>query len=732
MHEICRKDCLARNLGRLNRSFPKDGNFFPRTWVLPLEWGDLKAAHNASRKRPCYIVKPDHGCQGKGISLLSTPDALIPMIKALKGASSLIVQTYLPRPCLIDSYKFDLRVYVLVTSVKPLRVFLFKDGLARFATEPYREPKESNLDNVCMHLTNYAINKNSENFDHAPEEGKGSKRSIKSVLRHLADLRGAPAVDRCWRRIGDVVVKTLLTIQPQLSRNMQACFPTQGAPRARPGDVPSDAGETPNSTIPPLKSRTIQSSQCFEILGFDIFLDHKLKPWVLEVNHSPSFTCDSPLDAEIKRAVIRDALTLLNIRATNPKRFHFNQKRKAKKRLMAVSGVISAPSPTPAPSPVVVASTAENKSPRGMPTPTNFTTIQLQTPPETSAETSPDASLPATPDLSDDAIEAIARYDEEYPPHELSKLAEFEDAHLGQYQRIYPPVDRAKLSHFLLLQKEAANIFSETVSTKRRREFLQNKKKEEQLKQQKIDDWRARQKEKTRSMPSLSFSTRTAPTTGADGSSTPRGTTRVRPKSTLGSLIFHATAAEQASQLRSRSESTLAQQQQQQQGKQTIKLNVESINDRFVRSMYPQHSEPLSVRLSSTPASSSSSSIASTSTGHSRPFEVGPVRGRPTKQSGFSLNSNFNSSTSLSDASNPRLLARKIASEICREPSGNSHSTPDPREAFDRYEFIQRMQSALQELQKSRKAGSTAAGSSAAIAAGRSRVQQRTGRRSVP
>ena len=40
---------------------------------------------------------------------------------------------------------------------------------------------------------------------------------------------------------------------------------------------------------------------CFEVLGMDVILDHKLKPYLLEVNHSPSFTTDTPLDAAIKR-----------------------------------------------------------------------------------------------------------------------------------------------------------------------------------------------------------------------------------------------------------------------------------------------------------------------------------------------------------------------------------------------------------------------------------------------
>jgi len=52
---------------------------------------------------------------------------------------------------------------------------------------------------------------------------------------------------------------------------------------------------------------------CFEILGFDVMLDEKLKPWILEVNHSPSFSTDSPLDFKIKKNLIVDVLQLMNL-----------------------------------------------------------------------------------------------------------------------------------------------------------------------------------------------------------------------------------------------------------------------------------------------------------------------------------------------------------------------------------------------------------------------------------
>jgi tubulin polyglutamylase TTLL6/13 len=66
-------------------------------------------------------------------------------------------------PLLIDGLKFDLRVYVLLLGVNPLRVFIYNDGLARFSTEKYN-PKKKNLNNLFMHLTNFSINKNNKNF----------------------------------------------------------------------------------------------------------------------------------------------------------------------------------------------------------------------------------------------------------------------------------------------------------------------------------------------------------------------------------------------------------------------------------------------------------------------------------------------------------------------------------------------------------------------------------------
>jgi len=73
-------------------------------------------------------------------------------------------------PYLIDGFKFDLWIYVLILSCDPLKIFMMKDGMAWFCTEKWDIKSSTNYDNICMHLTNFAVNKDNENY----VKGKGS------------------------------------------------------------------------------------------------------------------------------------------------------------------------------------------------------------------------------------------------------------------------------------------------------------------------------------------------------------------------------------------------------------------------------------------------------------------------------------------------------------------------------------------------------------------------------
>ena len=73
-----------------------------------------------------------------------------------------VISRYVTNPLLINGHKFDLRIYVLITCYEPLRIYIFQEGLARFASETYTS--KINKNNKYMHLTNYSINKKNEKF----------------------------------------------------------------------------------------------------------------------------------------------------------------------------------------------------------------------------------------------------------------------------------------------------------------------------------------------------------------------------------------------------------------------------------------------------------------------------------------------------------------------------------------------------------------------------------------
>ncbi|XP_078801924.1 tubulin polyglutamylase TTLL7 isoform X4 [Oryzias latipes] len=300
MGEICRKDCLARNMSKMIKCQPQEYSFIPKTWIFPAEYTQLQnyvKELRRKRKQKTFIVKPSNGAMGHGIWLIRN-------CEKLPAQEHFIVQEYLDKPFLMEGYKFDLRIYILVTSCDPLRIFLYNDGLVRMGTEKYHAPSEANLSQLYMHLTNYSVNKHNENFERDETVDKGSKRSISWFTQFLRC--NDYDVAKFWGDISELVVKTLIVAEPHVLHAYRMC---------RPGQPPGS------------------DSVCFEVLGFDIILDHKLKPWLLEINRAPSFATDQKIDYDVKKGALLNALKLLNIRASDKKRNLAQQKAEAQRRL---------------------------------------------------------------------------------------------------------------------------------------------------------------------------------------------------------------------------------------------------------------------------------------------------------------------------------------------------------------------------------------------------------------
>jgi tubulin polyglutamylase TTLL5 len=274
--EITKKDRLAYSLLKMAQRYGEDlFNFSPETFVLPTEFADFHAAFTSGG---LWIVKPANSSQGKGIFIVDD-------IQDVPLEEQVVVSRYLADPLTANGLKFDIRLYVLITSYEPLRIYLYEEGLVRFASEPYAQSATG-----CrfVHLTNYSVNKKNKKFIGNQDfrlDDVGHKWSVSALCKKL---RAAGAdVDTLWAKIYDLIIKTVL------------------------------AAEGPNVDVS--RKLSIPKGCCFDLLGFDVLIDRDLKPWLLEVNLSPSLNTDSPLDLFIKANLISDTLNLIGVRAFSRK-----------------------------------------------------------------------------------------------------------------------------------------------------------------------------------------------------------------------------------------------------------------------------------------------------------------------------------------------------------------------------------------------------------------------------
>lgn len=268
--QIGRKDRLWRSLhGHMQKFGKREFGFIPRTYILPQDAKALKVAWDKQGGKSKWIVKPPASARGSGIKVVNR-------WSQLPKRSPLLVQKYISNPYLINGSKFDLRLYLVVTSVNPLVLYLYKNGLVRFASVKYSDDPSS-LGDRYMHLTNYSINRQSLNY--TPNDDVNATQGHKWTVTTLwSYLEGTVDVEEIQRSIKDVIVKTVISGESVIQER----------------------------TLNNLPNRY----NGYELFGIDVLLDENLKPWLLEVNISPSLHSTSPLDLAVKGPMVQSILNL--------------------------------------------------------------------------------------------------------------------------------------------------------------------------------------------------------------------------------------------------------------------------------------------------------------------------------------------------------------------------------------------------------------------------------------
>ncbi|CAG9540704.1 unnamed protein product [Cercopithifilaria johnstoni] len=263
-----RKDRLWQHINEMIALWGLDEyHIMPTTYVLPRDAKKLKAYLHGNPPN-IVILKPPASARGTGISIVSK-------IKQIPKKTSLIAQHYIERPLIVNSAKFDLRLYVYLTSLDPLRIYLYNDGLVRFASIPYSSALSS-MSNKFMHLTNYSINKLAQSA--GERTTPVPKWKLSDFWVHIAEHFDVNAVKP---KITDIIIKAVLACESHIRMHQ--------------------------------KKHSLYAFTSHELYGMDILLDDTLRPWLLEVNISPSLHCSTPTDIAVKTTLAKDVLNLCGI-----------------------------------------------------------------------------------------------------------------------------------------------------------------------------------------------------------------------------------------------------------------------------------------------------------------------------------------------------------------------------------------------------------------------------------
>lgn len=208
--ELCRKDLMAKNMKKRRRALEKEGkldeaaayDFIPTTFVLPREYSMF--VEEFKKVGGVWIMKPIGSAQGKGIFLFTRLNEISEWKTDFKGykpgptapkggndeVEAYVVQKYLQYPLLVGGKKFDMRLYALVTSFSPLKVYQYRRGFARFTNSRYSSDIQD-IYNGFVHLTNVAIQKTAENYD----ERTGGKMELQALKLYLMSKYGVERID---------------------------------------------------------------------------------------------------------------------------------------------------------------------------------------------------------------------------------------------------------------------------------------------------------------------------------------------------------------------------------------------------------------------------------------------------------------------------------------------------------------------------------------------------------
>lgn len=270
MNEICYKYNLYTRLIKMAMEYPYYKRYIPDTFLIP---DDDEKFRKLFKKGTTWIMKPGCGYGGKGIEIFQDQICEFP--------KKAVIQKYIA-PYLIEGHKFDLRLHILIASIRPLKVYICSEGIARFCSEKYKQPNSENLHNKYQHLTNSSLNcKNTNGFKFI--------RPASEILSYITNGKSK----NLWNEIKKLSAFTIFALKDEIIKKID--------------DSCDGEEDIYNDSCKPID----KYNRFFHLLGIDILISDEKKPYILELNDNPAMKNFNDKDEEIKRETVKSEIKFI-------------------------------------------------------------------------------------------------------------------------------------------------------------------------------------------------------------------------------------------------------------------------------------------------------------------------------------------------------------------------------------------------------------------------------------